>query len=168
VWMILIGATVGLLATTLARLYASAWYALQEARRPMRFALIRVALTIGLGYVAAVHLPGWLGVARRWGAVGLTASAGVAGWLEFALLRRSLHARIGVARLPAGYLMRLWGAGLLAAVAGWGMVLLLRGQLGPVLGAALVLGAFGTVYVMVAWRLGIDTARDLITRLRRA
>ena len=168
VWMILIGATVGLLATTLARLYASAWYALQEAKRPMRFALIRVVLTIGLGYVSAVHLPGWLGVEPRWGAVGLTASAGVAGWLEFALLRRSLHARIGVARLPVGYLVRLWGAGLLAAVAGWGMVLLLRGQLGPVLGAALVLGAFGTVYVMVAWRLGIDTARDLITRLRRA
>jgi putative peptidoglycan lipid II flippase len=115
-----------------------------------------------------VQLPGLLGIERRWGAVGLTASAGVAGWLEYALLRRSLHARIGAARLSAAYLMRLWGAGLLAAAAGWGMLLLLRGQLGPVLGAALVLGAFGTVYVMVAWLLGIETARTLVGRLRRA
>ena len=32
---------------------------------------------------------------RDWGAAGLTASAGVAGWIEFALLRASLNRRIG-------------------------------------------------------------------------
>ena len=32
---------------------------------------------------------------------GLTASAGVAGWVEFALLRSALNRRIGVTGLPA-------------------------------------------------------------------
>ncbi|MBS1241560.1 MAG: virulence factor MviN, partial [Gemmatimonadetes bacterium] len=62
VWAILAGATVGLLAATLARLYASAWYALQDTRRPLRYAMIRVVLTVVLGYLAALNLPDLLGV----------------------------------------------------------------------------------------------------------
>ena len=38
VWAILAGSAVGLLATTLGRLYASAFYALQDTRTPLRFA----------------------------------------------------------------------------------------------------------------------------------
>jgi putative peptidoglycan lipid II flippase len=166
--MILIGSTVGLLATTLSRLYASAWYALQEAKRPMRYAVLRVALTIVLGYLAAIHMPRLLGIPASWGAVGLTASAGVAGWLEFALLRRSLHARIGAAELSSAYILRLWGAGAVGALAGWGMQLLVRQQLGPVLSAVLVLGAFGSAYLAVTWALRIEAARDLVGRLRLA
>ena len=79
VWGVLAGSSIGLLAGTLGRLYASAWYALHDTRTPLRFALIRVGLTLGLGYLAALHLPGWLGIPARWGAAGLTASAGIAG-----------------------------------------------------------------------------------------
>ena len=49
VWGILAGSTVGLLATTLGRLYSSAYYALIDTRTPLRYALLRVALTSGLG-----------------------------------------------------------------------------------------------------------------------
>ena len=41
-----------------------------------------------LGYLCAIPLPRWLGVPALWGAAGLTASAGVAGWIEMLLLRR--------------------------------------------------------------------------------
>ena len=57
VWGILAGSAVGLLAGTLGRLYASAWYALHDARTPLRFAAIRVGLTIALGYIAALYVP---------------------------------------------------------------------------------------------------------------
>ena len=42
VWGILAGATVGLLASTLGRLYSSAYYALRDTRTPLRFAIVRV------------------------------------------------------------------------------------------------------------------------------
>src|ERR1043166_5444217 len=139
VWGILAGSAVGLLASTLGRLYSSAWYALHDARTPLRYALIRVGLTIGLGYFAAIHLPGLLGMAPAWGAAGLTASAGVAGWVEFLLLRRGLDRRIGVTRLPAGLVARLWAPALGAAAAGWGVLGWLDGRLGPIPTAVLVL-----------------------------
>ena len=42
VWAILGGSAIGLLATTLGRLYASAYYALRDTRTPLRFAVLRV------------------------------------------------------------------------------------------------------------------------------
>src|SRR5271170_7720801 len=45
VWGILAGATVGLLASTLGRLYSSTYYALRDTRTPLRFAIVRVVLT---------------------------------------------------------------------------------------------------------------------------
>ena len=105
VWGILAGSAVGLLASTLGRLYSSTYYALRDTRTPLRYAVIRVALTTALGYLCAIPLPPWLGIEPRWGVAGLTASAGVAGWVEFALLRRTLnraHRPHRPAREPGG------------------------------------------------------------------
>ena len=49
VWGILAGSSVGLLASTMGRLYSSAYYALRDTRTPLRFAVLRVALTTVLG-----------------------------------------------------------------------------------------------------------------------
>src|SRR5208282_1947242 len=51
VWGILAGSTVGLLASTLGRLYSSTFYALRDTRTPLRFAVIRIVLTTVLGYL---------------------------------------------------------------------------------------------------------------------
>ncbi|HEV8176847.1 MAG TPA: murein biosynthesis integral membrane protein MurJ, partial [Gemmatimonadales bacterium] len=83
VWAILAGSAVGLLASTWGRLYASTYYALQDTRTPLRFAVVRVSLTVVLGYIFAIPLPLQLGIDPRWGAAGLTVSAGLAGWIEF-------------------------------------------------------------------------------------
>src|SRR5207249_4201142 len=50
-WGILAGSAVGLLASTLGRLYASTYYAMRDTRTPLRYALVRVALTTVLGYL---------------------------------------------------------------------------------------------------------------------
>ena len=42
VWGILAGSAVGLLASTLGRLYSSTYYALRDTRTPLRYAVIRV------------------------------------------------------------------------------------------------------------------------------
>lgn len=75
VWAILAGSAVGLLASTLGRLYSSAYYALQDTRTPLRFATLRVALTTLLGYLCALPLP----MARHRPAVGHGGPHGVRG-----------------------------------------------------------------------------------------
>jgi putative peptidoglycan lipid II flippase len=167
VWGILAGSTIGLLASSLGRLYSSAWYALHDTRTPLRYAVIRVLLTTILGYLAALRLPGAIGVSPAWGVAGLTASAGVAGWVEFYLLRRSLDRRIGRTRLSAGFSVRLWTAALAAGAAGWGILLLVTDRLGPIPTAAAVLVPFAAVYLGASLLLGVEEAGHLVSRFSR-
>ena len=163
VWGILAGSSVGLLASTLGRLYSSTYYALRDTRTPLRYAIIRVALTTGLGYLAAIPLPGWIGIEQRWGVAGLTASAGLAGWLEFALLRWTLNRRIGKTGLTPSYTIKLW----LAAGAAAGAAGVLRGALPPlhpVVSAMAVLGTFGAVYFGAAILLRVPEGTALMRR----
>ena len=166
VWAILAGSSVGLLASTLGRLYSSTYYALHETRTPLRFAIVRVVLTTGLGYLFSLPLPRLLGIDIRWGVAGLTASAGIAGWVEFVLLRRSLNRRIGRSGLTAAYVSKLWlGAGVGAAV-GWGFKLLL-GPRHPLVIAPVVLGTYGLTYFGVTYLFGIAEAGRVISRILR-
>jgi putative peptidoglycan lipid II flippase len=166
VWAILAGATVGLLASTLGRLYSSTYYALRDTRTPLRYAVVRVALTTGLGYLCAIPLPPLLGLAPKWGVAGLTASAGVAGWVEFMLLRRTLNRRIGRTGLPFSFVTRLWiAAGASAAVA-WGLKLMVP-PLHPLPLATIVLGGYGVTYFGVTAMFKIPEATNVIGRAGR-
>ena len=164
VWGILAGSTIGLLASTLGRLYASTYYALHDTRTPLRFAVIRVALTTGLGYLCAIPLPPAIGLAPKWGAAGLTASAGVAGWIEFALLRRSLNKRIGRTSLPIGYLSKLWLAAAVGAAVGWAIKLVIGGQ-HPIIVAGLVLVPYGLIYFAISSALKVPEANAVVGRV---
>ena len=149
VWGILAGSSIGLLATTMARLYSVAHYAVGDAKAPLRFAVVRLVAVTVLGYIGAVILPPRLGIAPYWGAAGLTASAGVAGWIEFTLLRASLNRRIGHTGLAVSFSARLWIAGLAGAAIAWGVKLALP-PLDPLIRGAAVLPAFGAVFLGVA------------------
>ena len=162
VWGILAGSAIGLLATTLGRLYSSAYYALRDTRTPLRFALVRVTLTVVLGYLFAIVLPPHLGVDARWGAAGLTASAGLAGWVEFTLLRRALNQRIGHTGLPVAFVTALWGTAGAAATVAWGAKLALA-PLHPILTAMVVLVPYATVYVGAALALRLPEV-DVVRR----
>jgi putative peptidoglycan lipid II flippase len=166
VWGILAGATVGLLASTLGRLYSSTYYALRDTRTPLRFAIVRVILTIVLGYFCALPLPRILGIEARWGVAGLTISAGIASWVEFHLLRRTLNRRIGRTGLPVDYLAKLWATALVAAAAGFA-IHRFGGHHGPILLAVLVLGPYGFIYFAGTWALGLAEARALFSRFLR-
>ncbi|HVN86815.1 MAG TPA: murein biosynthesis integral membrane protein MurJ [Candidatus Binatia bacterium] len=166
VWGILAGSAIGLLASTLGRLYASAYYALRDTRTPLKFAVLRVTLTTILGYVAAFYLPAALSIQARWGAAGLTASAGVAGWVEFVLLRRTLNHRIGITGLPRAYLSQLWLCASAATAVAWG-VKWLTSSAAPIPSAAGVLGAYGSVYLSGALLFRVPEVTLIATRLHR-
>lgn len=167
VWGILAGSGVGLLASTLGRLYSSTYYALHDTRTPLKFALVRVALTTALGWLFAFPLPRLLGIDPRWGGAGLTASAGIAGWVEFTLLRTGLNARIGRTGLAARYVARLWMVAAVAAGGAFALKVAVAGH-GPrlVTGPA-VLVAFAALYGLGTLAFGVPEATALVQRVRR-
>jgi putative peptidoglycan lipid II flippase len=166
-WGILAGSAVGLLASTQGRLYASAYYALHDTRTPLRFAVIRVALTTVLGILLALYAPGLLNLPRKWGVAGLTVSAGLAGWVEFILLRRSLNRRIGGSGLPGAYLGKLWALALGAAAVAWGIKLLLH-HLGPIPLACATLIPYGSLYLAGGMALRLPEVGAIFGVLRRS
>jgi putative peptidoglycan lipid II flippase len=172
VWAVLAGSTIGLLATTLGRLYSSAFYSLKDTKKPLRFAIIRVFFTISLGYLCGLRLPIWLGISPVWGTTGLTASAGVAGWLEFLLLRRSLNARIGNTGLPISFTAKLWVAAIASAAVGFAVKFgfaQMEGAtsaLNRILMAIVVFAPFGIVYFgLTAW-MGVDESKRFLNKLK--
>ncbi|HWS88198.1 MAG TPA: murein biosynthesis integral membrane protein MurJ [Pyrinomonadaceae bacterium] len=166
VWAILAGSAVGLLPSTFGRLYASTFYALHDTRTPLKFAALHVALATVLGYLFALWLPPLLGFDLRWGAVGLTVSAGLAGWAELILLRRRLNARIGRTGLDLSFALKLWVAAAASAAVAWGLKLLLGG-VHPIILAALVLGPYGLLYFALTSLWGLEEARAVVGRFTR-
>ena len=166
VWGILAGSTVGLLASTLGRLYSSTYYALRDTRTPLRYAIVRVMLTTILGYLSAIPLPHLLGIAPRWGVAGLTISAGVSSWVEFTLLRRTLNRRIGPTGLPHIYLVKGWASALVAGGIARGLLFAL-GQRSPIVTAVIVLGVYGILYFAGTFALGFPEVRSLFNSLSR-
>jgi putative peptidoglycan lipid II flippase len=166
VWTILAGASVGLLASTMGRLYSSTYYALQDTRTPLLFAVLRVSLGSVLGYFFAIHMPGILGLDSRLGVAGITVASGLAGWVEFLLLRHSLNKRIGRTGLPLSYSAKLWAGAVLGAAVGWGLKLLVTGW-HPIPLAIAVLGGYGTCYFGVTYLFGVPQSQTIIRRLLR-
>ncbi|MDE2237559.1 MAG: murein biosynthesis integral membrane protein MurJ, partial [Elusimicrobia bacterium] len=165
VWIILIGFTVGLLATTQSRLCVSALWAFEDTRTPAAIAGVRVALTAFFGYLAVFPLRARLGLSVMTAAACLTASAGLAGWLEFVLIRRALARRLGAfhAGLPA--LARHWASALLAAAAALALEKALPAA-GPIAKGVLIVPAYGALYLGLALMLGVPEARGALNRLR--
>jgi putative peptidoglycan lipid II flippase len=186
-WLVLMGSTVGLLAATMGRLYASAFYALKDTRRPLLFAVVRLALTAGLAWWSAVRMPGALGIPQEMGLVGITATTGMAAWLEYALLRRALSRRIGPTGLAARTAARLWASAAVAGAAGlgvkwaltawrgpmpgvaaqWGGGFLPPPRLHPALAAVPILGVYGAVYLALALSTAPGGFRAAVAGLRR-
>ena len=164
VWAILAGSTVGLLASTLGRLYSSTYYALRDTRTPLRYATVRVVLTTILGYLCALPLTPLLGLEPKWGVAGLTASAGVAGWIEFTLLRRTLNRRIGRTGLPLLLVSKLWAAAAIGAGVAWGLKLLVP-PMHPLPLAIIVLGSYGVMYFLLTSAFQVAEARAVIGRV---
>jgi len=182
VWYILMGSTVGLLAATWGRLYSSAFYALRDTRTPLRYAIVRVILTAVLGLLFAfplrralnlaferllhLPLPAMAGIELKMGVVGLTLSAGLAGWIEFLLLRDALQARIGSTALPRHYPAKIWAAAICASADSWAVGHYVHFGY-RWLNLAAVLGSFGIVYGAVTWLANIPEARSLLKRFQR-
>jgi putative peptidoglycan lipid II flippase len=119
-----------------------------------------------LGYLFALPLRAYLGLPATWGAAGLTISAGMAGWVEFTLLRRAVNRRIGKTGIPARRLATLWGSAALAAAVALG-IHTFAPKSRPLLAGVLVIAAYGATYVASTWIAGVEDAVDNVGRITR-
>ncbi|MCC7001330.1 MAG: murein biosynthesis integral membrane protein MurJ [Gemmatimonadaceae bacterium] len=158
VWAALAGAAVGLLAGTMGRLYSSASYALGDTTSPLRYALVRVSFGAVVGWASALLLPGLLGVDARWGIAALTASSGVAAWIEFLLLRGAVTRRVGATGVPVVRIAALWLCALLPAAAAFALSRQLPTWTAW-LRAGAVLSLFGVGYLLLTRLARLDDAR---------
>jgi len=186
-WYLLMGSSVGLVASALGRLYASAFYALKDTRTPLRFATLRVTLGAAAAWFLALRLPGLVGLPEHLGAVFLTITSGLVAWFESQMLRRTLAHQIGPVGLPPGLLTKLWGAAIAAGLTGLGIKVALARVMGPmprvmeewggsivpppalhpiILFLTVVL-PFGGVYFGITGALGIPEAKAVFQRVLR-
>jgi putative peptidoglycan lipid II flippase len=166
VWGIMAAAGIGLMASTSGRLYSSAFYALRDTRTPLRYAIIRVSLAAGAGWVLAMRAPGWFGLTGEWGTAALALSSTVAGWVEFLLLRAKLRAVVGPTGLEGKRLTMLWIAAVASGGVGYGIKVSLP-SVSPLVGAIVIIGAFGVTYFALTAAMGVETAMVTLKRLRR-
>lgn len=181
VYVTLAGLASGLLASTWSRLFSSTYFALRDTQTPARYATLRVALSAVLGFVLMVQFEGidagWIDVppgifedvavaGHPLGVFGLALGAGIAAWVEWWMLRRTLRRRIGAVGVPGGSLARMFAAAGAATAAAWGVRLLLP-PLHPVLTGVLILGTFGVTYFGVAAGFGLAEAAAVLGRIGR-
>ncbi|MBB4638644.1 murein biosynthesis integral membrane protein MurJ [Longimicrobium terrae] len=176
------GFATGLMATTASRLLSSTFFALRDTRTPARYATVRVVLSIVLGVVLMLQFegvdlgggwkvgPGLFGHVRvggqPLGVFGLALGAGIAAWVEWWLLKRSLKAKIGRVAPRTASVVRMVAAAVLAAAGGWALKLAFP-DLGPFPRAVVVCGAYGFLYFAIAAALGLEQAGAVFRRLRR-
>lgn len=167
VWIILAGTAVGLTANTQGRLLASALYALHDTKSPLWAALTRMLLTFVAGWALVFPIREAVGYAPVWGAFGLTASAGVAAWVEFEILRRQLKKRIGAVPIPHKLVILTTIIAAVAGAAAYGVGTLLQQQhLRLWVAGPITIGVYGAIYVGVAMMLKIPETQGLLRRLR--
>ena len=172
VWYTLIAYSAGLLASTSARVYQSAFFALRDTRTTARIAALRVLIaaitgaTLMLQFepvsLGALHVPAGLfaGMSSHdlpLGPIGLACGSTLGAWFEWTLLHRTLARRLGAVGPGGGQLARMFTAALLAAAAGYGLALAARG-LHPLPRALGVTAGYGAVYFVAARALGLSEA----------
>ena len=189
VWLVLLGATAGLLATTSSRLLQSVLYGGGDTRSPARIAIVRVVLASLVGVALMFQLDrvellegGALALASgadlpalgplpaavrdvpdqfRLGALGLTIGSAVGAVVEYRLLRELVERRTGGrVRIGGPTRARLLLAGAVGAVAAVLVRPVVTG-LSPVPGGLVAVGAVAVAHIGAGIALGLDEARAL-------
>lgn len=189
VWLVLVGSTFGLLATTSSRLLQSAMYGRGDTKGPARLAIVRVVLSTGIGLLVMFQLDRYQllpgggvmlaegaslpavsplppavrdGDLFRLGALGLTIAGSIGAVIEYRLLRELVESRTGGrVRIGGSSRGRLLLAGLAATAAAF-LVRPLAVDLTPVLGGLVAVTTVATVHIGAAAALGLDEAQALV------
>ncbi|HSC15721.1 MAG TPA: murein biosynthesis integral membrane protein MurJ [Gammaproteobacteria bacterium] len=180
VWLILVGYSAGLLASTTTRIYQSAFFALRDTVTPARAAVVRVIVALTTGAVLMVQfesitvlgltIPAGLfasfdALGLPLGPLGLAAGASLGAWVEWALLKRALRAHVGGVGAGAAPLVRMFASAVAAAAGAYAASRWLSAH--ALLEAVVAAAVFGAIYLAMAAALGLEQAGALLKRFRR-
>jgi putative peptidoglycan lipid II flippase len=161
--LILLGYAVGLLASTATRLFSTAFFALHDTRTPARIAYVRVAISASIGIAITVYGRYVDRSVLPFAPFGLALGGSLAAWIEWYLLRRSLHERLPGVGLGRALVVKLLIAAVGAGLVGLGIKYLV-GDIQPLIRAVLVFGPYGVVYFVAVHMLGIEARIPFIGR----
>ncbi len=158
VQLVLGGFAVGLVSFASVKLLASAHYAMQDYRTPLRASITSLLVSAVVSIALAIplrHSP--------WGAAAIALGSSIGSYLNLAVLAGGLRARLGTLYTPAMWQgsARIVVAALVAAAA----AATLRGvlpPLHPMLGAPPVFALFGMTYLLAGWAMGSREAARLL------
>jgi putative peptidoglycan lipid II flippase len=163
---VLIGYSMGLIASTGTRLFSSAYFALEDTKTPAKFAAARVFMAAALGATLMLVGRNFSIGGNPLGVAGLALGSGLAAWLEWYLLRRELRRRIGEVLPPVGALLRMLAAAAVAGVVARGVGMVLPGLHSVLLGGV-VLGVFGLLYFALGAAMGLPEVGRVLGRVWR-
>lgn len=168
VWIVLIGSSVGLLASTIGRLYSSTFFSLKDTRTTLNFAVVRIFFTTILGYVFAFKLAPMISPDPVYATAGLTSSAGISGWIEFMLLKSKLNTIIGKTGVDGKYQLKLWGCALISAAIGLSIkwFVPIHFLTLPIPRAIIILGVFGVFYFALTYLINIEESQAVINKMK--
>ncbi|MGH7556119.1 MAG: murein biosynthesis integral membrane protein MurJ [Longimicrobiales bacterium] len=174
VYILLAGYSVGLLAATSTRLFASTFFALHDTKTPAKIAAVRVFASAIVGAALMLWLRGYSYAGHTLGPFGLSIAASGSAWLEWVLLRGSLRRRLGAVGSGTGLVLKLVASAIVAALVGRAVLLVLPESLLPeseqlqhIAAAAYVIIPFGLVYFLLARALGVREAAATVDRVFR-
>ena len=156
VYFVLVGYTLGLLATTISRLLQNAFYALHDTKTPAKIAAVRVGISTASALPLMLYLDQFsvsevLGLTPGdqflfLGSVGLAIGASIGAWLELWQLVRRLRRKFETVMLPWQAMGRMTATALAAAAPALVLWWILP-EWHVALEAVVVVGAYGIVYL---------------------
>ncbi|MCC6954899.1 MAG: murein biosynthesis integral membrane protein MurJ [Deltaproteobacteria bacterium] len=168
VWITLGGMAVGLVPSTLGRLYSSTLYALGDAQTPLRVAIVRVTFSVIFGAAGALLFLREFPDRPELGVVGLALGAGLSSWIEFLLLRRAVARRVGEASPEPRLVLTLIGVALGGSALAAAALSMPAVSTWPLVPRLLLCGVIaGSVYIGALTLLNVKEARALLRRARR-
>ena len=181
VWLVLVGYSLGLLASTTTRVYQSAFFALRDTATPARIAFVRMLVAVVAGAVLMVQfepitvlgmtIPAGVlasldAAGAPLGPLGLALGSALGAWVEWALLERALRAKLGHLRVGLGSWLKMFAAAIAAAGGGYAVSLGLAAR-PPLLTALVVAAVFGGIYLGATAALGLPQAQATVRALLR-
>lgn len=165
IWVILVGSTIGLLATTKSRICISAFWALKDTQTPASYAFLRVTLTAIFGYLAVFPLREYFNWAPAYSIAGLTLASGISGWVEYLLIHYSLKKKLGNFAIPLKNTLRSLGCSMTAGILAFGLDKSLPTS-HHLISGVVVLSVYGFLYFAFSLALKDTQAKEVLTWLK--
>lgn len=161
--------SLGLLANTQGRLFASVFYAFKDVKTPLRAAILRVLISSVLGAIFALLLPGFLGISQKYSVSFLSLAAGLVAWIEYLYLKKMLKSRY---QIRMGTKRLTWFLFSMTVILGGGLNFLNQvydfpKAMGLYWGNSLLILLFGICYLVICMGLKHPVLLQILRRFHK-